>query len=80
MGDIVIFKLNLMFIIEQLLDGQDYYFVMYGFVVMVMFVMVFENEMLNFVVDDSCMGYIVVGLVCLFEVLFIMLGEFDVFL
>ena len=79
-GDTVTFKLNPTLTTEQLPDGQDYYSVMYGPVVMATPVTAFENETLNFVADDSRMGHIAAGPVCPPEALPIMLGEPDAFL
>lgn len=61
--------------VEQLPDGQDYYSVLYGPVVLATKVQAFEDENLNFVADDSRMGHIAAGPVCPPEALPVMLGE-----
>jgi len=79
-GDTVTLSLNPALHVEQLPDGQDYYSVMYGPVVMATPVTAFANEHLNFVADDSRMGHIAAGPVCPPEALPIMLGEPQTFL
>lgn len=79
-GDKVTFALNPQLKAEQLPDGQDYYSVLYGPVVLATPVMAFANEQLTFVADDSRMGHIAAGPVCPPEALPIMLGEPDEFL
>lgn len=74
-GDSVSFSLKPELTVEQLPDGQDYYSVKYGPVVMATPVAAFANESLNFVADDSRMGHIAAGPVCPPEALPIMLGE-----
>ena len=79
-GDKVSFSLNPDLHVEQLPDGQDYYSVLYGPVVMATPVTAFANEQLNFVSDDSRMGHVAAGPVCPPEALPMMLGEPQAFL
>ncbi|MDC8829684.1 glycoside hydrolase family 127 protein [Alteromonas gilva] len=79
-NDKVTFNLHPELTVEQLPDGQDYYSVLYGPVVMATPVTAFQDEALNFVADDSRMGHIAAGPVCPPEALPIMLGEPQVFL
>lgn len=79
-GDKVTFALHPQLTVEQLPDGQDYYSVLYGPVVMATPVTAFANETLDFVADDSRMGHVAAGPVCPPEALPIMLGEPEIFL
>ena len=79
-GDKVTFSLPAAPYVEQLPDGQDYYSVLYGPVVMATKVQAFANEQLSFVADDSRMGHIASGQVCPPEALPVMLGDPETFL
>ena len=79
-GDKVSFSVNPELHVEQLPDGQDYYSVMYGPIVMATPVNAFADEQLNFVSDDSRMGHVAAGPVCPPEALPMMLGEPQEFL
>ena len=74
-GDKLAFELAPKLYTEQLPDGQDYYSVMYGPVVMATKVQAFANEQLSFVADNSRMGHIAAGPTCPPEALPIMLSE-----
>ncbi len=74
-GDEVTFTLAASPRVEQLPDGQDYYSVLYGPVVLATRVQAFENESLSFVADDSRMGHIAAGPVCPPEALPVILGD-----
>lgn len=74
-NDTISFQLPAEPAVEQLPDGQDYYSVLYGPVVLATKVRAFENEKLNFIADDSRMGHIAAGPVCPPEALPVMLGE-----
>lgn len=74
-GDKITFSLSPKLYTEQLPDGQDYYTVLYGPVVMATKVNAFENEQLNFVSDSSRMGHVAAGPTCPPEALPIMLSE-----
>lgn len=79
-GDVISFSLPAEPYVEQLPDGQDYYSILYGPVVLATKVQAFANEKLNFVADDSRMGHIASGQVCPPEALPVMLGDPDTFL
>ena len=79
-GDKVSFSLKPDLHVEQLPDGQDYYSVLYGPVVMATPVTAFSDEQINFVSDDSRMGHVAAGPVCPPEALPMMLGEPQTFL
>ncbi|MEQ5809784.1 glycoside hydrolase family 127 protein [Alteromonas sp. NFXS44] len=79
-GDVISFSLPAKPYVEQLPDGQDYYSILYGPVVLATKVQAFANEKLNFVADDSRMGHIASGQVCPPEALPVMLGDPDTFL
>ena len=79
-GDKIQFSLPARPTVEQLPDGQDYYSVIYGPVVLATKVQAFNNESLDFVADDSRMGHIAAGPVCPPEALPVMLGEPEKFL
>ncbi|QJR81262.1 glycosyl hydrolase [Alteromonas pelagimontana] len=79
-GDTITFDLPAKPHTEQLPDGQDYYSILYGPVVLATKVQAFENEKLNFVADDSRMGHIAAGPVCPPEALPVMLGKPEEFL
>ncbi|WP_414829359.1 beta-L-arabinofuranosidase domain-containing protein [Alteromonas sp. H39] len=79
-GDEVTFTLDASPRVEQLPDGQDYYSVLYGPVVLATRVQAFENESLNFVADDNRMGHIAAGPVCPPEALPVILGDPERFL
>ncbi|NVK54289.1 MAG: glycoside hydrolase family 127 protein [Alteromonadaceae bacterium] len=79
-NDKVTFTLTPELNVEQLPDGQDYYSVLYGPVVMATPVNAFKDEVLNFVADDSRMGHVAAGPVCPPEALPFMLGEPQTFL
>ncbi len=74
-GDKLTFTLAPKLYTEQLPDGQDYYAVLYGPVVMATKVHAFKNEQLNFVAGNSRMGHIAAGPTCPPEALPIMLSE-----
>lgn len=79
-GDKLTFTLAPKLYTEQLPDGQDYYAVLYGPVVMATKVQAFKNEQLNFVADNSRMGHIAAGPTCPSEALPIMLSEPEQFI
>ncbi|WP_404341794.1 beta-L-arabinofuranosidase domain-containing protein [Pseudoalteromonas mariniglutinosa] len=74
-GDKLSFSLQPKLYTEQLPDGQNYYAVLYGPVVMATKVQAFANEQLDFVADNSRMGHIAAGPTCPPEALPIMLSE-----
>ncbi|CAM4009745.1 MULTISPECIES: beta-L-arabinofuranosidase domain-containing protein [Pseudoalteromonas] len=79
-GDKLTFTLAPKLYTEQLPDGQDYYAVLYGPVVMATKVQAFKNEQLNFVADNSRMGHIAAGPTCPPDALPIMLSEPEQFI
>lgn len=79
-GDTIEFALPAAPYVEQLPDGQDYYSILYGPVVLATKVQAFEDEKLNFVADDSRMGHIAAGPVCPPEALPVMLGDPQAFI
>lgn len=74
-GDQIHFALPAQLHTEQLPDGQDYYSVMYGPVVLATRVNAFENESLSFVADNSRMGHIAAGPTCPPEALPVMIDD-----
>ena len=79
-GDEVTFSLDASPRVEQLPDGQDYYSILYGPVVLATRVEAFENESLRFISDDSRMGHVAAGPVCPPEALPVILGDPERFL
>lgn len=78
-GDELSFELAAGLSTEQLPDGQNYYAVLYGPVVLATQVQAFDNEELSFVADDSRMGHIASGPVCPPEALPVILGDPETF-
>ncbi|MEO2279725.1 beta-L-arabinofuranosidase domain-containing protein [Pseudoalteromonas pernae] len=74
-GDELSFTLDAKLYTEQLPDGQNYYSVLYGPVVLATPVTAFKNEQLDFIADDSRMGHIAAGPTCPPEALPMMLDE-----
>ena len=79
-GDRIEFELPTKLYAEQLPDGQDYYSLLYGPVVLANKVDAFANEQLSFIADDSRMGHIAAGPTCPPEALPIMLAKPEQFI
>lgn len=79
-GDTLTFELVTKLYAEQLPDGQDYYSLLYGPVVLANKVDALQNEKLSFVAGNSRMGHIAAGPTCPPEALPIMLASPDDFI
>lgn len=79
-GDSLSWQLDAQLYTEQLADGQNYYAVLYGPVVLATPVRAFANEQLEFIADDSRMGHIAAGPTCPPEALPMMLDSADDFI
>ncbi|MGQ8364499.1 beta-L-arabinofuranosidase domain-containing protein [Glaciecola sp. 1036] len=79
-GDKITFSLNAQLIVEQLPDGQDYYSITYGPVVLATPIAAFAEETLNLISGDGRMDHVAVGAVCPPEAIPVMLDEPEKFI
>lgn len=79
-GDRVTFSLSPALYTEKLPDGQDYYSILFGPVVLSTKIQNPTDDKLHFVADDSRMGHVASGALCPTEALPVMLGDPSKFL